>query len=74
MDPELKDIVGNTFAVGDKVATDVMSYKTSYLRVGEVVGVEPSPRGEVYVRVRYEASGTRRSLLRRPSGVVKVAS
>lgn len=62
------DIVGNTFQVGDHVATDTTAYRSSHLRVGQVVAVEGQ-----YVRVRYEVSGAKRSVLRLPNQVVKVA-
>lgn len=72
--PRLTDICGTPFAVGDYVATDVCSYKTSYLRVGKATEFDGK-----YVKVTYETGDTRkdgkpctRSVTRRPSGVVKV--
>jgi hypothetical protein len=67
MDTELKDICGVPFAVGDWVATDTMSYRTSSLRVGVVTEFDGKK-----VKVTYKAS-TQRSVWRRPDGVVKVA-
>lgn len=74
---ELKDICGTPFAVGDKVATDIMSYKVSALRIGTVKDFDGC-----FVTVSYELpprswSTSKKprkvSVLRRPDGVVKVA-
>lgn len=73
MDTELKDIIGAAFKVGDKVATDTMAYRSSALRIGTVTEVEDL-RGYPNVKVSYEIDGRKRSVWRRPSGVVKVAA
>lgn len=63
---ELKDIVGNTYTIGDKVATDTLSYKRSHLRVGTIT--EVGPKG---VKVYFDVSGGR-AIWRKPDQVVKV--
>lgn len=68
---ELKDIVGNPLALGDEVATDTMAYKSSNLRIGIIKAVEPGLHG-TYIKVQYEVSGSKRTVTRRPSGVVKI--
>lgn len=74
MDTQLKDICGTPFAIGDNVATDVCSYKTSHLRVGVATAFDGK-----YVKVTYQTGDLRvdgkpctRSVTRRPNGVVKV--
>lgn len=67
----MKDIVGNELAIGDAVATDVMSNKTSHLRVGTISAFENE-----YVRVYYQIEKNGkvlgRSVARKGSGVIKV--
>ena len=70
---ELKDIIGAAFKVGDKVATDTTAYRSSALRVGVATEVRETRPGFVEVKVTYQASG-KRSVWRRPEGVVKVAA
>lgn len=70
----MKDIVGNELAIGDPVATDVMSNKQSHLRVGVISAFEKG-----YVRVYYKTSNFEgkeigRSVLRKGSGVIKVVN
>jgi hypothetical protein len=72
---ELKDIAGVTFAMGDKVATDITTYKTTRLQVGTVVAFDGK-----YIKMSYEKTerwGAKRTrnltVSRRPDGVVKVA-
>lgn len=74
MDTQLKDIVGTPYKVGDAVATDVLSYKTSSLRVGVAASFDGK-----WLKVTYETGDLRkdgkprtRSVTRRPHGVVKV--
>lgn len=76
MDTQMKDICGTPFAIGDLVATDVMSYKQSSLRVGTVTAFDGT-----WVTVQYElappswrrgAKPRKQSVTRRPTGVVKV--
>lgn len=69
----MNDILGTPLAVGDKVATDVTYRRSSRLRVGTLTAVEGQ-----WVRVSYEVSdwqgkARKQSVLREPSGVVKVS-
>lgn len=73
MDTQLKDIIGTPFAVGDKVATDTTAYRTSNLRVGIVTEARERRTGWE-VKVTYDLGDFKRSVWRRPNGVVKVAA
>lgn len=71
-----KDIVGNPIQLGDKVATDTMSYRSSSLRIGTLTEWDGKHFMVTYPNgtVRKDGKPGRTSVWRRPEGVVKVAA
>lgn len=73
----LNDIQGIPCRVGDTVATDVMSYKSSSLRVGTIVELQygsTAPWAKVSYEIprRFGRKPTRNSVWRREGGFVRV--
>lgn len=71
----LNDIQGIPCRVGDTVATDVMRYRSSALRVGTITALQHG--NEKWAKVSYEipqrtGKPTRNSVWRREGGFVRV--
>jgi hypothetical protein len=64
----MNDIIGTPIAVGDLVATDVMRYRSSALRIGTITATNGD-----WIKVSYDLDGRKQSVNRKPNGVVKVS-
>ncbi|MET4733907.1 hypothetical protein ABIE64_002636 [Thalassospira sp. MBR-102] len=66
-----KDLVGNALAVGDTVAFDVLSYRSSSLRCGEIKKITEGTFGSHYATIGYQLHGKNRTITRLTTTVIK---